>query len=273
MKVTLRQPLTPDPSPHPMGRGEIYFLEPLPGVTVSRPYPGLISGCPFRALETARKPRRVRGSHPFKYNDTKQRAGSGEGETGRKPGFPSLTAIGLALEEKMNPGATVGDDCARGVNPGVLMTSVFAPTAPAMTFAVPAATIIPPVILLGVTGWNIRHRPADRHGCDWHIDRRGRADHGRGYDHDGWRTIDRRGRRGDHHGRGRINHRRPDRNADGPTGVGLGGKRRGHPDDSDYDQCFSFHSCQIRRCVQRALQAVEKGMRCFAVNELREMEV
>jgi len=91
MNLTLCQPLTPVPSPHPMGRGEIYCRDRLPGVAVSRPDPGLISGGPFRALRLPEKTPRVRGSHTYKEMRENQKTGRGEDHPpGGRVVLPSL---------------------------------------------------------------------------------------------------------------------------------------------------------------------------------------
>lgn len=275
MNPTVRQPLTPVPSPHPMGRGEIYYWDWLPGVAVCRPYPGLYSGCPFRALGLPEMTGRVRGSDAFKDSDTKQGTGSGEGETGLKPGFPSLTAIGLPF--KNETGATGSEGCARGLVTGVSTTTVFAPPRVPTASAIPIVAITIPVVIPGVMGRDVHHRPADRRRRDvnWRwsaIHRRWSIDHGpwradhRWSDYD-WRCADRRGWRGHHHW-SVIHARAAERDADGEIGAGLGGERCGHPDDSDYDQCSSFHSCKVGRNVQGELQVMENVERCFFMRHL-----
>ena len=81
------------------------------------------------------------------------------------------------------------------------------------------------------------------------------------------RRINRRRWWGDVY-RCRISDRDVERDSDGPTGAGLGGERGCHPDDSDYDQCFSFHSWKVGRFVHGVLQGVEIRNRCLFVNGL-----
>ena len=104
------------------------------------------------------------------------------------------------------------------------------------------------------------------------VNHRGRAiPHRRRAVNDGrWGVIHRRRinrRRGDVY-RCRIGDRDAERDSDGPTGAGLGGEHGCHPDDSDYDQCFSFHSCQIGRFIQGGVQGAGNGGKFFPVNEL-----
>jgi hypothetical protein len=65
-----------------------------------------------------------------------------------------------------------------------------------------------------------------------------------------------------------INGRAAERDADGEIGAGLWSERSSHPDDSDYDQCFSFHSCKVGRNVQGELQGAGKLDSFFFMKDL-----
>ena len=161
-------------------------------------------------------------------------------------------------------GATGVDDCARGFVPGVSTTTVFAPTRLALASVIPAVAVtMMPVIFPGMTGRDVNNRPADRWGRN--VNWRWCAIHRRSGHNHSWRT-DRRGR-GYHHRRV-INGRAAERDADGEIGAGLWSERSSHPDDSDYDQCFSFHSCKVGRNVQGELQGAGKLDSFFFMKDL-----
>ena len=197
--------------------------------------------------------------------------GSREAETGLKPGFPSLTAVGLPLAREKKTGATGSDGCARGLVPVVSTATVPTPPRVAMASAIPIVAIaMMPVILFEVTRRDVHPRPAHgrRRNVNWRwcaIHRR-TGHHHRWSDHD-WRCADRRGRRG-HHDWRVINGRTAERDADGKVGAGLGGERHSHPDDSDSDQCSSFHSCKVGRNVQGKLQEGEMMKSSFVMKHL-----
>ena len=172
--------------------------------------------------------------------------------------------MAVVFERRENAqGATGVDGCARGLVPGVSTTTVLAPTRFAMAFAIPTVAITMPVVLPGVMGRDVHHRPADWRR--WNINWRWCAIHRRSGHNHSWRT-DRRGR--GYHYRRVINGRAAERDADGEIGAGLWSERSSHPDDSDYDQCFSFHSCKVGRNVQGELQGAGKLDSFFFMKDL-----
>ena len=131
-----------------------------------------------------------------------------------------------------------------------------APSVTAMVVAAIIAVVVVPAVARGDVNHRRRAIPHWRRAVNdgrWGVIHR--------------RRINRRRWWGDVY-RCRIGNGDAERDSDGPTGAGLGGERGCHPDDSDYDQCFSFHSWKVGRFVQGGVQGAGNRKKFFPVNGL-----